>query len=110
MNHCSVYRNQYVRLSGELTVTEPANTLHVTLTAFWQLLRINMPLPDEVADGCNAVPSCPITVGSTIPVATSFSIESPDILVGASPYIELAAYSDTGNRVLCARVLVTLSG
>lgn len=97
-------------IPNNLTTHQPADTLTVTLTAFWLLLRIDMPLPADVANGCNSVPSCPITVGETIPVATSFSIESPDILVGASPHIELAAYSNTGRRVLCARVLITLSG
>lgn len=110
MSRCSIVSGAEVVLTSEITAVVPATSMHVTLVGFLLGIRVPFDLPADVQDGCNAVQGgCPVSVGVTYQLGTRFNVATPDLIIGASPHIELAATNEGGVRVMCARVQATIT-
>ena len=104
---CTVRIGAEVRLSAELPVTVPAKTITTRGTASWKIFNQELDLPSHVRDGCNSFSGgCPLKVGTTQTMNTSFVATSP--IRNITPTIEIIMTNESGARVMCLRANVRL--
>ena len=104
---CTIYNNEDIILTGEITSLDDAEKLTVALKATMLGINIPMELPEDIEDGCNAlIGGCPVGAGETRDIVTSFMVEST--LTNIKPDIELSITNEAGTLVMCVRTTVTL--
>lgn len=104
---CTAVNGDPITLSGELPVTVGGSSLTTRLTARVGFLNLEMTLPKDVINGCNAFPNgCPLTLGQTEHIKSTFVVAAP--FANISPTIELSLTNQRGERVMCVRTKINL--
>lgn len=95
-------------MTGEITSSYNAEELTSSLRAYLGIVPIDLTLPEEIADGCQAVEgNCPISAGETRGIVAFFVVDTTYTKI--SPSIELKIVNENGELVMCVSTVVTLN-
>lgn len=104
---CTIYNRVPVQMTGVLVSEMDAQELTTTLTAWLSIISLDLELPEDIVDGCNAVEGgCPVSTGEERNISAAFEVDST--FSNISPAIELTLTNEAGDIFMCVRTTVTL--
>lgn len=107
MEACNIPNGTPINISAGFAPQVRADALTTRVRAMWSVLDLDMVLPDEVINGCNAFPNgCPVEVGNTYTLAESFTVSVP--FDNINPTIQYSKTNENGEPILCVRTQISL--
>lgn len=107
MDACNIPNGSPIRISAGFAPQVRADELTTRVRALWSVLDLDMILPDEVLNGCNAFPNgCPVEVGEFYELREEFTVSVP--FDNINPTIQYSKTNEQGVPILCVRTSITL--